>query len=278
MYLESHYRESTNYLRERLGGFEPEVLLILGSGLGFMADEVSESISVPYADIPHFKTSTAPGHKGCLLAGRLSGRNVLVMQGRFHIYEGYSAAEVAYPIRIAHLLGAKTLITTNACGGVNTGYQVGDLALLTDYIKFADPNPVIGMPIEAFGNRFFDMSHTFDSDYQKLAACVAKEQGITLRNGVYFYMTGPQFETPAEIRAIRVLGGDLVGMSTVPECIMARRCGMRILGISLVTNMAAGVLDQPITEEEVLVEAQKASVRFANLILTFLKRMDTTNQ
>ncbi len=272
MFQLSDYQESANYLKEKLDGFVPSVLMVLGSGLGFMGDMVEDPIHIPYSGIPHFKTSTAPGHAGRFVAGKLSGKNCLVMQGRLHIYEGYTPEEVAFPIRVAYLLGVKSMIVTNACGGVNTDYKVGELILLKDFIKFPNLNPLIGPNLSEFGPRFCDMSYTFDKDYRELAQEAGKEQGLVLKEGVYFYTTGPQYETPAEIRAIRILGGDVVGMSTVPECLTANHMGLKILGISLVTNMAAGVLDQPLSEKEVLDEAEKARGYFSKLILNFLEK------
>jgi len=267
------YEESAAYLRTRLAGAVPQALLILGSGLGFLADEMDNIFSVPYGDIPHFKQSTAPGHKGRLVVGMLAGRCVMVMQGRLHLYEGYSPEEVAYPVRVAHLLGINNLLISCACGGVNINYKVGDLALITDYINFTHKSPLVGFDITDFDTRFIDMSHAYDRDFRDLAISIAKEQNISLQSGVYFYTLGPQFETPAEIRAIRVLGGDLVGMSAVHETVMARRLGMRILGLALVTNMAAGILDTPLTEEEVLIEGKKASKMFSGLIKSFVEKM-----
>ena len=272
MFAYNDYEESARYMRGKLNGFKPDVLLVLGSGLGFLGDMAEKPVHIPYADIPHFKTSTAPGHMGRFAAGKLRGGNVLVMQGRLHIYEGYTAEEAVYPIRVAHMLGAGSMIVTNACGGVNPAYRVGELILLRDFIKFAQPNPLIGPNIPEFGPRFCDMSYTFDRDYRELAKLIAKGQGMDLKEGVYFYTTGPQYETPAEIRAIRALGGDVVGMSTAPECIAANHMGMKILGVSLVTNMAAGVLDAPLSEREVLEEAEKARGYFSELILSFIER------
>ena len=253
--------------------FSPACLLILGSGLGFLAENVENPICIPYGEIPHFKTPTAPGHIGRFVCGDLGGKPVMVMQGRFHVYEGYTAEEVAYSVRVAKLLGAQTLVTTSAVGAINVGYHVGDMVVLNDFIKLGFPNPLIGRNIPEFGQRFQDMTHAFDRDYIKLVTGIAGEQGVTLREGVYFYVTGPQFETPAEIRAFRVLGGDVVGMSTVHECICAAQAGMRTLGISLVTNMAAGVLDKPLTEMEVFEETEVAKERFAGLLMAFLQRM-----
>ena len=267
------YHESKEYLRTRLEGFVPEALLILGSGLGFLGNEIENAIIVPYNEIPHFKSSTAPGHEGRFVAGQLSGRNVLVMQGRLHLYEGYTPEETAYPVRIANLLGATKLILTCACGGVNYSYKVGDLVLLSDYINFTHVSPLVGLDISDFDTRFVDVSHAFDREYRTLTKHIAKQKNTSLQEGVYFYMPGPQFETPAEIRAIRTLGGDLVGMSVVHETIMAQRLGMRTLGLGLVTNMAAGMLDVPLTEEEVLTEGKRAAKVFSDLVRAFVAEM-----
>jgi purine-nucleoside phosphorylase len=277
MFQFQDYAESADYIKGRLrdfapAGFTPEFLLVLGSGLGVLAEQVQNPVYIPYDEIPHFRTSTAPSHIGRFVCGELGSRPVMVMQGRLHVYEGYTAEEVAYPVRVAKLLGARTLIATNAVGGINLQYNVGDLVALNDFIKLTFPNPLMGKNIPEFGPRFQDMSHVFDRDYLNLIKQIAGEQGITLREGVYFYATGPQYETPAEIRAFRLLGGDVVGMSTVHECICAAHSGMRILGISLVTNMAAGVLDKPLSEEEVIREGEAAQDRFSRLLLTFLKR------
>jgi len=271
MYTLSMYQESAAVLQTKLGGFAPEALLILGSGLGFMADEITEPIYVPYGDIPHMRTSNAPGHAGRFVAGIFEGKKVLAMQGRLHLYEGYSPEQTAYPVRVANLIGVNKLLLTCACGGVNTDYKVGDLILMTDYINFTHPGLLVGyagqpFDLTGFDIRFFDMGAAFDRDYRALAHEAAREVAVPLGEGVYFYTTGPQYETPAEIRAIRVLGGDLVGMSAVHEVLMARRCGMRVLGFGLVTNMAAGVLDAPLTEEEVLVEAKNAAAKFGALV------------
>ena len=273
MFQLSDYQESAGFLKSRLNGFSPEYLLVLGSGLGVLADQVKAPVIVTYGEIPHFKTSTAPGHAGRFVFGELGGKSVMAMQGRMHVYEGYSAEEVAYPVRVAKLLGVNAMIVTNAAGGVNTSYQVGDLVVLNDFIKMGLPNPLIGKNIPEFGPRFCDMSYVFNRDYIRLLKETAREQGLTLREGVYFYSTGPQYETPAEIRAFRLLGADVVGMSTVHECIAATHAGMKILGISLVTNMAAGVLDRPLTEQEVLDEAALAQERFSRLLLSFLQKV-----
>lgn len=270
----SMYAGSAAVLREKLGDFQPEVLLILGSGLGFLADEVAGAVRVPYSEVPGMRLPTANGHAGTFVAGMLAGRRVLMMQGRLHAYEGYSAAEVAYPVRIARLLGCERLIVTNAAGGVNTDFRVGDLMAITDFIRLAGPNPLIGQNDEEFGPRFPDMTHVFDQAYIRTLESVARALDEPLRRGVYYYSTGPQYETPAEIRAIRVLGGDAVGMSTVHEAITAAHAGMRTLGISLITNMAAGVQDRPLSGDEVILQGERSRDRFSRLILAFLERMD----
>ena len=269
----AQYQESARVLEARLGGFRPRVLLILGSGLGFLGDAVESPVVVPYADVPHMRRSTAPDHKGQFVFGRLSGQNAAVMQGRLHTYEGWSMEEAAYPVRLARLLGAETLVVTNAAGGVNTAFAPGDIMLITDHIKLFAGSPLTGPNIEAFGPRFPDMSHVYTPALQHLARQSAGELGLTLRQGVYMYFPGPQFETPAEVRTARLLGADAVGMSTVPEAIAAAHCGMQVLGFTLCTNMAAGVLQQPLSGLEVLEAAEAAAPRFSALVKACLERI-----
>ena len=268
-----HYRQSAGAIRSRLGGFTPKIALILGSGLGFLGDEVENPIAVDYKDIPHFKTSTAPGHKGRLVFGTLEGQQVAVMQGRMHHYEGYSYEEVSYAVRVLRLLGCDTLIVTNAAGCVRTDWQAGDLMLITDQIKMFSESPLRGENLPEFGPRFPDASHLYTPRLQALARQAAGELGIPLREGVYFYCYGPQYETPAEIRAARILGGDAVGMSTAPEVIVAGHCGMEVLGFTLLSNMAAGILDQPLSEQEVLDAAEAAREKFSGLIRACLRKL-----
>lgn len=267
------YQESAQYLRGRIGAFRPEVLMILGSGLGFMADELEQPIAVPYGDIPYFKPSTAPGHKGQFVFGLLEGKPVAVMQGRMHYYEGYSFQEVTYAVRVLRLLGVEKLIVTNAAGCVNQNWKAGTLMLIEDHIKLCLESPLRGENLPEFGPRFPDASTLYTPEYRALARQAAGELDIPLKEGVYMYLPGPQYETPAEIRAVRTLGADAVGMSTVPEAIVARHCGMKVLGLSLLTNMAAGILDQPLSEEEVLEAAAEASQRFSALVRRCLARM-----
>ena len=268
------YCESADMIASHLGDFRPEVLLVLGSGLGFLGDRVEARTCVSYADIPHFRASTAPGHEGRFVFGELRGKRVAVMQGRMHCYEGYTMEDAAYACRVIRLLGAKTMIVTNAAGAVNTEYSAGDLMLISDHIKLFDFGPLWGPNIDEFGTRFPDMSNVYSPRLRELAKEVAREQELTLREGVYMYFPGPQFETPAEVRAARVLGADAVGMSTAPEVITAGHCGMDVLGITLVSNMAAGVLPQKLTEQEVLDAAEAAKEKFSGLLLACLAHLD----
>lgn len=272
-YTYKQYQESAEALRARLNGFQPRVLLILGSGLGALADEVRDPIVIPYADVPHMKHSTAPDHKGQFVFGRLSGQDVAVMQGRLHTYEGWSFTDVSYPVRVLRLLGAETLIVTNAAGAVNTAFSAGDIMLITDHIKLFGVSPLCGPNIDAFGPRFPDMSHVYTPALQDAARQAAAELGIPLREGVYMYFPGPQYETPAEVCLARTLGASAVGMSTVPEAIVAAHCGMRVLGFTLCTNMAAGVLDQPLSGEEVIAAGVEAGPKFTALVKACLERV-----
>lgn len=265
------YEESAAWLKEQWGVVTPEFLLVLGSGLGPLSDAVLQKKSVAYAEIPHFPLSTAPGHDGKLIYGSLAGRRVLVMQGRFHAYEGWSPEEIVYPVRIAKLLGATGMVVTNVCGGVNPHYRPGDFMLIADHLMLFPMSPLIGENVPAFGERFPDMSDTYTPEWRSAAIKAALRSGVALREGVYCFFPGPQYETPAEVRACRALGADAVGMSTVPEVIAARHCGMKILGISLISNMAAGLLNQPLNELEVLNRAEDSSSRFSKLMIECLK-------
>ena len=272
-YVYEQYAASAEAIRARIGGFRPRVLLILGSGLGSLGDAVEDPIAVPYSEIPHMKFSTAPGHKGQFLFGRLAGCDVAVMQGRLHAYEGWSFADAAYPVRVARLLGAETLVVTNAAGAVNVDFEVGDIMLITDHIKLFGDSPLRGPNVAEFGPRFPDSTHTYTPALQAIARKAAETLSIPLREGVYMYFPGPQYETPAEIRAARLLGADAVGMSTVPETIVARHCGMNVLGFTLCTNLAAGVLDQPLSGEEVIEAGNAAAPRFSALVRACLEQV-----
>ena len=272
-YTFQQYQESAAALAERLGDFKPEILLILGSGLGDLGDEVERPVIVPYTEVPHMKRSTVPDHRGQFVFGTLAGRRVAVMQGRLHTYEGWSFADVSYPVRVLRLLGAETLLVTNAAGAVNTAFSAGDIMLITDHIKLFGVSPLCGPNLEEFGPRFPDVSHVYTPALQEAARRAARSLDIPLREGVYMYFPGPQFETPAEVRMARILGADAVGMSTVPETIVAAHCGMQVLGFTLGTNMAAGVLDQPLSGEEVLEAAQEAKPRFTALVKACLEQV-----
>lgn len=267
------YKKSADYLRERIGAFVPKTLMVLGSGLGFMGDVVESPVAVPYGDIPNFKPSTAPGHKGQLVFGTLHGCPVAVMQGRMHHYEGYSYEEVSYAVRVLKLLGAETMIVTNAAGCVNTEWNVGELMLITDHIKIFMESPLRGTNVDEFGPRFPDATHLYTPALREVARRKASALGVTLREGVYMYFPGPQYETPAEVRLARTLGADAVGMSTAPEVIVAGHCGMKVLGFTLLSNMAAGILDQPLTEGEVLAAAAVAKDKFSALVLACLEEL-----
>lgn len=267
------YKESVSAIFEKLGGFIPDIAMILGSGLGFMGDLVENPIKIPYGEVPHFKVSTAPGHAGQFVFGQYQGKNVAVMQGRQHYYEGYDFDDVTYCVRVLRQLGCKILVVTNAAGCVNEQWQGGDLMLITDHIKLSLDSPLRGENLPEFGTRFPDMSTAYSKRLGTIAKEVAKEQGLLLREGVYYFCAGPQYETPAEIRAVSRLGGDGVGMSTVPEVIVANHCGMEILGISLLTNMAAGILDKPLDEQEVLDVAAQAQGHFSALLGACVAKM-----
>lgn len=232
--------QTADYIKERLKD-QPTIALILGTGLGGFADLLENVVTIPYGDIPHFPISTAPYHKGQLVAGTIGGKSVLIMQGRFHYYEGYSMQEIGFPIRVLKLLGIQTLFVSNAVGAINEGYRVGDLMMITDHIKFFNDTPLRGQNLDAFGPRFNDMSMAYTPALLELAQGIANERGIDLKQGVYAYMPGPCYETPAEIRMLRVLGADAVGMSTVPEVLVAAHSGMDVFGLSFCVNMAAGI-------------------------------------
>ena len=272
-YAFSDYQRSADAIRAKIGSFQPQVTMILGSGLGYLGDIVENPVIVPYGDIPNFKVSTAPGHKGQLVFGTLEGKNVAVMQGRMHHYEGYSYEEVSYAVRVLRLLGCSTLIVTNAAGCINKDWKAGDLMLIADHMKFFMESPLRGENLPEFGVRFPDASHLYTPALRDMARQTAAELGIGLREGVYMYFPGPQYETPAEIRAARVLGADAAGMSTAPEVITAGHCGMQVLGFTLLSNMAAGILDQPLSEQEVLDAAEAAREKFSRLVLACLKKI-----
>jgi purine-nucleoside phosphorylase len=251
----------------------PTIGIVLGSGLGAFADRITDAVAIPFTEIPHFPKSTVPGHSGQLLIGTLDGIPVAVMQGRVHAYEGYTPQEVTFPVRVLGLLGIKTLVVTNAAGGIRPGLKQGDLVLLSDHINFTGRNPVAGANDERFGARFFDMTEAYSKRLRKLAVEVSEQAGFLLSEGIYLCVLGPSFETPAEIHAFAVLGADLVGMSTVQEVIVARHMGIEVLGISCVTNLAAGIQPEPLSHEEVMETGRRVAARFAQLLSVLIPAM-----
>lgn len=255
-------------------GHQPATGLILGSGLGSLADEIEDAVHIPYSEIPHFAKSGAVGHANELVIGRLNGRSVAAMKGRFHYYEGFTLEEVTFPVRVMKALGVGELIITNACGSVNEGFRPGDLMLITDHLNLTGTNPLIGPNIDELGTRFPDLTRAYDKKLRSLALRTADQLGFGLREGVYAWWSGPAYETPAEIRMIRTLGADAVGMSTVPESIVAAHAGLRVLGISCLTNMAAGILDQPLSHDEVIEVAANVRGKFVDLVKGVLEGME----
>jgi purine-nucleoside phosphorylase len=253
--------------------YSPTIAMILGSGLGAIGDIIGDAEYYPYEEIPGFPQTTVAGHAGRLVIGRLEGKEVVAMQGRFHFYEGHSMEEVTFPIRVMKHLGIKILIVTNAAGAVNKNYTPGDLVLIVDHINFQGTNPLIGKNYDGFGPRFPDLSCPYDPELRKIAKEVASALRIKLHEGVYAALTGPNYETPAEVRMMRTLGADAVGMSTVPEVIVANHSGMRVLGISCMTNMAAGVIDVPLNHEEVIAVSNQVRDRFIKFMLGIVEKI-----
>ena len=272
MLTNRNVQESAAYLRAMLPA-QPEIGLVLGSGLGPLAGEIEDAAHIPYADIPHFRTSTAPDHAGRLVCGALAGRQVLCMQGRLHGYEGWTPDEVAYPVYVMQALGVRALVLTNASGGINTAFQVGDFMLIEDHINMTGKSPLTGANDDALGPRFPDMTFAYAPALRDKADEAAKDCGLTLRHGVYCGVNGPQFETPAEIRMFRLLGADAVGMSTVNEAIAAAHCGLPAVGIAMITNMAAGVLMQPLSGAEVNEIAMRRGADFRRLVTALVARL-----
>ncbi len=263
--VEQRVAEAADTVRERTA-MAPHVALVLGSGLGALAAEVENPVIVPYTDIPHFPASTAPGHAGRLVLGTVAGIPVAIMAGRVHLYEGYTADEVAFPVRVLHRLGAQSLIITNAAGGINSDFHPGTLMLIADHINLTGHNPLIGPNQSELGPRFPDMTSAYSPRLRQIALVAGESVGEALKQGVYLGLQGPSYETPAEIRMFRLLGADAVGMSTVIEVIAANHVGMEVLGISCITNMAAGMLPVKLTEQEVLDTAERVSRQFKALL------------
>jgi purine-nucleoside phosphorylase len=268
--LFNNIKEAADYIIEK-SKIKPEIGLILGSGLGAIADQIENAEHYSYSDIPHFPVSTVEGHAGMLVIGTLEGKKVVAMQGRFHYYEGYNMQEVTFPVRVMKLLGIEKLIVTNAAGAVNTSFNPGDLMLISDQLNLIGDNPLIGRNLDKFGTRFPDMSNAYDKELRNRVREIAKSHNIMLQEGVYAAMSGPTYETPAEVRMVRILGGDAVGMSTVPEVIIAVHSGIKVIGISCMTNMASGILDQPLCHDEVVETSSKVRDTFIKLMRNVIK-------
>ena len=253
--------------------FRPRLALVLGSGLGDYAERIEIEASIDYHEITDFPVSTVSGHKGRFVFGHIGSVPVVIMQGRVHFYEGYSIEEVVLPERLMHLMGAEILFLTNACGSANPAYQAGDFMLITDHILYSVPNPLIGANIEELGVRFPDMSEVYDSALRKEILAVAKEQGLSLREGVYMQFSGPSFETPAEVKMAHILGADAVGMSTACEAVAGRHSGMRICGISCISNLGAGLSEEPLSDEDVKVVANRVAPLFKKLVTEVIIRI-----
>lgn len=263
-------QNAAQFLQEKYE-HQPVIGLILGSGLGVLGDEIENPVKIPYDLIPDFPVSTVEGHAGQLVFGELNGVQVVAMQGRFHFYEGYSFDKVTFPVRVMKELGVEKLIVTNAAGGVNESFEPGDLMIITDHINNMGSNPLIGPNDARLGVRFPDMSEAYTKELAIQAKEIANQLNISVREGVYVGNTGPVYETPAEVRMARTLGGDAVGMSTVPEVIVARHAGMKVLGISCISNMAAGILDQPLAHDEVIETTEKVRADFLRYVKELVK-------
>ncbi|MCM3784075.1 purine-nucleoside phosphorylase [Neobacillus mesonae] len=269
---QSMVQEAAAFIQEKTN-VKPEIGLILGSGLGILADLIEDAAAIPYGDIPHFPISTVEGHVGELLIGNIQGRPVVMMKGRFHMYEGYGPEVTAFPVRVMKELGVKKMLVTNAAGGVNTEFNAGDLMIISDHLNLTGRNPLVGPNEPAFGVRFPDMSEAYSARLRKLAKETAEAQGFNIQEGVYAGLLGPNYETPAEIVMLRKLGADAVGMSTVAEVIVARHTGIEVLGISCITNMAAGILNQPLSHDEVMETAEQVKGKFLGLVMALIPYM-----
>lgn len=271
-YTYEYFKKSADFILEK-AGFEPEIALVLGTALGPLGDEIEDPVVIDYKDIPNFLISTVNSHAGKLILGTLCGKKVVCMSGRFHYYEGYDFEQLVIPVRVFKLLGVKNLILTNAAGAVNTDYSPGEVMLIKDHIKLMGASPMRGPNVDEFGKRFFDVSDMYSKALRQIAKDCIEKTDLKVHEGTYFYWMGPQFESPAEIRAIRVLGGDAVGMSTVTEALTAAHCGLPVLALSLITNMAAGVLEQPIDGKEVDSVARAASAQLRGYIKHIISKI-----
>ncbi len=263
---------AAEYIKNIIKTFQPEIGIILGSGLGDLADEYCET-AIDYKDIPGFEASSVVGHKGRLVFAKINGKNVVMMQGRFHFYEGHSIQKVVYPVKVMKKLGVKTLIITNAAGGVNASFKPSDLMIITDHINFMGQNPLIGVNDDTMGDRFPDMSNIYTQEYIELVKKAGRDLGIELQEGVYLALTGPSYETPAEVNMAKIMGADAVGMSTVPEAMIACWAGIKVIGLSCICNSAAGVSTVGLSHQEVISAANKAKDKFKILVKEVIKRL-----
>ena len=264
--------QAVNYIKTK-SKMIPKYAMILGSGLGNLADELKEKVVIPYKDIPHFVYSNAVGHANQLVIGKLNNVPVVIMRGRIHYYEGYPLEQVTFPVRVMKALGAQTLLVTNACGAINPKFKAGDLMLIKDHINLTGNNPLIGENNDSLGTRFPDLTDVYTKALRAKVKAIAKQQKINLVEGVYAWWSGPAYETPAEIKMIRILGGDAVGMSTVPETIVAAHSNMPVIGISLLSNMAAGMTGEKLSHKEVLDMAKQVEVKFKKLIINIVSKI-----
>ncbi len=274
MTLFEKLEQSSAYIK-KIKDIKPKVGVVLGSGLGAFVDQIEDKVTIAYADIPNFKPTTVEGHEGRLILGKIGNVEVAVMQGRYHAYEGHDMDQVVFPVRLLARLGIDSIILTNASGGVNESYNAGDLVLITDHINLSGMNPLVGPNISELGPRFPDMTNAYDPKLQKLILAKAKENSVELKQGIYAGVLGPTYETPSEVRMIRILGGDLVGMSTVPESIAANHLGLTVAGISCVTNMAAGIENVKLKHEDIKIQALKVMEKFSALIVSVVKELGT---
>jgi len=266
-----NYKEAVQYIKEKTGDRNPDTVIVLGSGLGVLKEDIENKVIIKYEDIPEFPVSTVEGHAGELIIGELSGKTIIAMNGRFHYYEGYDIKQTVFPIRVFALLGVKNIILTNAAGGINTDIKEGSFMVINDHLSFYAESVLRGKNEDEFGVRFPDMSEVYDKEQrEKMKSIIEKHTGNSLE-GVYAYMKGPSYETPAEIRALRALGADAVGMSTVPEAVVARHSGMKVVAVSCITNMAAGVSNKKLSHEEVKETAERVKGEFKEIIKEYLK-------
>ena len=271
MFEFKEYVESANYIKGKMNGKKPKIAIILGSGLGVISEDIENKIVINYKDIPNFPISTVEGHAGELIIGNIGKKEIIAMNGRFHYYEGYDLKETTFPERVFKLLGIETLIITNAAGGINKEYKAGDFMVINDYLSFFAESALRGQNLSEFGERFPDTSETFNKELSDKLKEIIKEKAGVVREGVYAYMKGPTFETPAEIRALRIMGADAVGMSTVPEAVIAHHCGIKNVAVSCITNMAAGVLEEKLSYDDVKNTADKVKTIFKQIVKEFIE-------